>query len=155
VYDSLRSSAMVIMLVVGALVFGRFLTITRLPFEVADWVSSLQVAPVLVMIGIFLVFKIGGAIMDAFGFLIIAIPIFFPTAIQLGYDPNWFAIMLCIITSLGAIFPPIGVNVFVVKGLAPEVPITTIFRGACYFLAAYLICIIVLTAFPDLVTFLI
>lgn len=153
VSDSLRSSAMVIMLVVGALVFGRFLTITRLPFEVADWVAGLPVSPILIMAAIFVVFTIGGAIMDAFGFLIISIPIFFPTAIQLGYDPVWFAIMMCIITSLGAITPPVGINVFVVKGLVPEVPIEKIFKGSLYYVVAYLICIVVLTAAPDLVTF--
>jgi tripartite ATP-independent transporter DctM subunit len=153
-FDSLRSSAMVIMLVVGALVFGRFLTITRLPYEVADWVTSLSVAPIWIMVGIFIVFKIGGAIMDAFGFLVIAIPIFFPTAIQLGFDPIWFAIMLCIITSMGAIIPPVGINVFVVKGLAPEVPIIKIFKGAFTYVIAYLICVALLTAFPSWITFL-
>ncbi|AHV95649.1 TRAP transporter large permease [Paenibacillus sabinae] len=153
VSDSLRSSAMVIMLVVGALIFGRFLTITRLPYEVADWVTSLPLEPVWIMAGIFIVFAIGGAIMDAFGFLIISIPIFFPTALQLGYDPVWFALMMCIITSLGAITPPVGINVFVVKGLAPDVPITKIFKGSMYYVYAYLICIILLTAFPALMTF--
>ncbi len=153
VSDSLKSSAMVIMLVVGALVFGRFLTITRLPFEIADWVVNLAVSPILIMIAIFVVFLIGGAIMDAFGFLIISIPIFFPAAVQLGFDPIWFAIMMCIITSLGAITPPVGINVFVVKGLVPEVPIQTIFKGSFHYIAAYVICIAILTVFPGLLTF--
>jgi tripartite ATP-independent transporter DctM subunit len=149
---TLRTSSMVIMLVVGAVIFGRFLAITRLPFAVADWVTGLSIAPILVIIAIFIVFKIGGAIMDGFGFLIIAIPIFFPTAMQLGFDPIWFAIMLCIITSLGAIIPPIGINVFIVKGLVPEVPIMKIFKGALYYVVAYLICIVLLMVFPKLVT---
>lgn len=153
VSDSLRSSAMVIMMVVGALVFGRFLTITRLPFEVADWVASLAIPSVWIMAMIFAVFAIGGAIMDAFGFLIISIPIFFPAVVQLGYDPVWFAIMMCIITSLGAITPPVGINVFVVKGLAPDVPILNIFKGSMYYVYAYIICIVILTAFPKLMTF--
>ncbi|MGG1661982.1 TRAP transporter large permease [Brevibacillus sp. NRS-1366] len=150
-FDTLRASAMVVMLVASALVFGRFLTITRLPFEVADWVSALPLHPFFIMLGIYLVFVVGGAIMDALGFLIISIPIFFPTALSLGFDPVWFAIVLCIITSVGAITPPVGINVFVVKGLAPSVPITTIFRGAGYFLFAYMVCILLLTIFPALV----
>lgn len=152
IFHSLKTSSMVVMLVVGAVIFGKFLAITRLPFAVSDWVASLHLAPLLVVIAIFVVFKIGGAIMDGFGFLVIAIPIFFPTAIKLGFDPIWFAIMLCIITSLGAILPPIGLNVFVVKGLVPDIPITKIFKGAFYYVIAYLICIIVLIAFPKMVT---
>ncbi|MDT3425845.1 tripartite ATP-independent transporter DctM subunit [Paenibacillus forsythiae] len=153
VFDSLRSSAMVIMMVLGALVFGRFLTITRLPFEVADWVTSLTIPSVWIMVMIFVVFVIGGHIMDAFGFLIISIPIFFPAAVQLGYDPIWFAVMMCIITSVGAITPPFGINVFVVKGLVPDVPVMSIFKGSLYYVYAYLICIAILTAFPKLMTF--
>ncbi|PIC55989.1 C4-dicarboxylate ABC transporter permease [Sporosarcina sp. P12(2017)] len=152
---TLRSSAMVLMLVVGAMVFGRFLTVTRLPYAVAEWVTNLPVAPIFVLIAILIVYVIGGSIMDALGFLIISIPIFYPTVIALGYDPIWFAVLLCVVTSMGAITPPVGVNVFVVQGLTKETPITTVFKGASYFLVAYIAFIALLITFPQIILFLI
>lgn len=152
-FGALKSSAMVITLVVGAMVFGRFLAITRLPYEVADWVNSLHVSPVLILLGILVIYLIGGSLMDALGFLIISIPIFYPTVISLGYDPIWFAVVLCIVTSAGAVTPPVGVTVFVVKGLAPDVPVISIFKGACVFLISYAVLIYLLIAFPQIITF--
>lgn len=152
-FGTIKSSTMVITLVVGAMVFGRFLAITRLPYEVADWVNSLHISPVLVLVSILVIYLIGGSLMDALGFLIISIPIFYPTIISLGYDPIWFAVVLCIVTSAGAVTPPVGVNAFVVKGLSPEVPIMSIFRGACIYLVSYAVLISLLIAFPRIVTF--
>ncbi|MDQ0286762.1 tripartite ATP-independent transporter DctM subunit [Desulfofundulus luciae] len=151
-FGTLKSSTMVITLVIGAMVFGRFLAITRLPYEVASWASSLQVPPVLILVAILLVYLIGGALMDALGFLIISIPIFYPTVISLGYDPIWFAVVLCIVTSAGAITPPVGVTVFVVKGLSPEVPLMSIFKGASVFLISYAVLLSLLVAFPQIIT---
>lgn len=153
--NTIKSSTMVATLMIGAMVFSRFLAITRLPYEVADWVSALQVPPLLVLTGIFIIYLIGGCLMDALGFLIISIPIFYPTIIALGYDPIWFAVVLCMVTSAGAITPPVGVTVFVVKGLTPETPIMKIFKGAGVFLVPYLLVVSLLTAFPKIVTFLI
>ncbi|RST77231.1 TRAP transporter large permease [Siminovitchia acidinfaciens] len=152
---ALRSSAMVLMLVVGAMVFGRFLTITRLPYDVSEWVSNLPVPPIFVLISILIIYIIGGSIMDALGFLIISIPVFYPTVLALGYDPVWFAVVLCVVTSMGAITPPVGVNVFVVQGLTPKTPVTTIFKGAAYFLVTYLIFIGLLLLFPQIILFLV
>ena len=150
---TLKSATMVITLMIGAMVFGRFLTITRLPYDIAAWTGSLDVAPVLILSAILVIFVIGGALMDALGFLIISIPIFFPTIIALGYDPVWFAVVLCMVTTAGAITPPVGVSVFVVKGLTPDTPIMSIFKGAGYFLAAYVVITVLLIAFPKIVTF--
>lgn len=151
--STLRSSIMVWMLIIGAMVFGRFLAITRMPFNVAEWVSQLAVPPVVILLSILGIFIIGGAIMDSMGFLTIAIPIFYPTILALGYDPTWFAIVICVVTSLGAITPPVGVNVFVVQGLTPTTPITTIFRGSSYFLIPYFVFIGLLILFPEIVLF--
>lgn len=153
VAGTIKSSTMVIMLVVGAMVFGRFLTITRLPYAVAEWTNALEVAPVFIVLAIIGIFVIGGALMDALGFLIIAMPIFYPTIISLGYDPVWLSIMLCIVTSAGAITPPVGVCVFVVKGLSERTPIMSIFNGAVKYLVAYAVIIALILAFPQIVTF--
>lgn len=150
---TLKSSAMVLMLVVGAMVFGRFLTITRLPFTVAEWVNQLPVPSIVVLLAILLIYVIGGSIMDALGFLIISIPIFYPTVVALGYDPVWFAVILCVVTSMGAITPPVGVNVFVVQGLTPQTPVTTVFKGASYFLVTYILFIGLLILFPQIILF--
>ncbi|MDT8860725.1 TRAP transporter large permease [Alkalihalobacillus sp. MEB130] len=151
IVSTLKSATMVMALIVGATIFGRFLTITRLPFEVAEWVNNLPVPTMVILICILLIYVIGGSIMDALGFLIISIPIFFPTVVALGYDPIWFSVLLCVVTSMGAITPPVGVNAFVVQGLSPKTPITTIFKGAGYFLVTYVIFIVILILFPQIV----
>lgn len=151
--STIRSTAMVILLVVSAVIFGRFLAATRLPFTVAEFVNGLAVPAIVILLAILLIYVIGGAIMDALGFLILSIPIFFPTVMMLGYDPIWFSILICIVTSLGSITPPVGVNAFIVQGLAKDIPITTIFKGAGYFIITYTILIAILILFPVLVTF--
>lgn len=152
-FGTLKSSTMVLTLVISAMVFSRFLTITRLPYEVADWTAALHVPSLIILLAILGIYILGGALMDALGFLIISIPIFYPTVMALGYDPVWFAVLLCIVTSAGAITPPVGVTVFVVKGLAPETPVMSIFKGAGYFLVAYAVLIALLIAFPGIITF--
>ncbi|WP_221563133.1 TRAP transporter large permease [Alkalihalobacillus sp. TS-13] len=148
---TLKSAAMVLMLVVAAMVFGRFLAITRLPFTVAEWVGQLPVQPIVVLCAVLLIYIIGGSIMDALGFLIISIPIFYPMVIALGYDPVWFAVLLCVVTSLGAITPPVGINAFIVQGMTPDTPITTVFKGTAYFFVTYIIFISLLIMFPQII----
>lgn len=155
VAGSIKSATMVITLIVGAMVFGRFLTITRLPYAIAEWTNGLQVSPIMVIVAVVGIFVIGGALMDALGFLIIGIPVFYPTIIALGYHPVWLAVVLCIVTSAGAISPPVGVNVFVVKGLSQSTPVMSIFNGAVKYLVAYAVLIAALIAFPQIVTFMV
>jgi len=92
--------------------------------------------------------------MDALGFLVATIPIFFPLAVALGYDPIWFTVMLTLVTTMGAVTPPVGVNVYIVSGLVPDIPIQTIFRGVMVFLIAYVIVLLLLVVFPQLALFL-
>jgi tripartite ATP-independent transporter DctM subunit len=154
VAETLRISAMVILLITGAVLFGRFLTVTRLPFELADWAASLPVPPGAILLVVLLIYLIGGALMDALGFLVVTIPIFFPLAGALGFDPVWFTILLTVVTTMGAITPPVGVNIFIVKALAPEVSIRTIFAGVAYFILAYVLCIAAIWFFPETVLYL-
>jgi tripartite ATP-independent transporter DctM subunit len=151
VSETLRISAMVILLITGAVMFGRFLTITRLPFELAEWAAALPVPPEAILVVVLLIYLVGGALMDALGFLVVSLPIFFPLAAALGYDPIWFTVLLTLVTSLGAVTPPVGVNVFIVSAMAPEVPIQTIFRGVGLFMVAYVLCIAAVIIFPGLV----
>jgi len=154
VSDTLRISAMVIMIVAGAMIFGRFLAVTRIPFDIAAWVVTLPVSKTVIMAIIFGIYIIGGAVMDALALLLITLPIFFPVAMELGYDPIWFGVTITVVTTLGAVTPPVGATTYVVGGMAKDIPLEAVFKGVTYFLPAYLLCVICLMLFPQIVTFL-
>ena len=154
VTDTLRISCMVIVIVAGAMIFGRFLAVTRIPFDIANWVVQLPVSGTVIMAIIFAIYILGGAVMDALALLLITIPIFFPVATKLGYDPIWFGVTITVVTTLGAVTPPVGATTYVVGGMAKDVPLEDVFRGVSYFLPAYIICIVILMLFPSLITFL-
>ena len=152
VLDTIRISCMIIVLITGALIFGRFLAITRLPFEVASWVVSLNLSKSLIMFFIFLIYMIGGALMDALALLLVTIPIFFPVAIKLGYDPIWFGVVITIVTTLGAITPPVGVSIYVISEISRDIPLEDIFKGVFYYIPAYLLCLVIFLWFPQIIT---
>jgi len=154
VTDTLRISCMVIMIVAGAMIFGRFLAVTRIPFDIAAWVVNLPVSGMFIMMIIFAIYIIGGAVMDALALLLITIPIFFPVSQELGYDPIWFGVTITVVTTLGAVTPPVGATTYVVGGMAKNVQLEEVFKGVTYFLPAYIICVLLLMAFPMLVTYL-
>jgi len=154
VMDTLRISCMVIMIVAGAVIFGRFLAVTRIPFDIASWVVELPISNTAIMMIIFAIYIVGGAVMDALALLLITIPIFFPVANQLGYDPIWFGVTITVITTLGAVTPPVGATTYVVGGMAKDVPLEDVFKGVTFFLPAYIICVLLLMVFPRIVTFL-
>lgn len=149
--ESLRVSAMVLLLITGAVVFGRFLSLTRLPFELADWVSALDAPRVLVLLLVILIYLVGGAFMDALGFLVISIPIFFPLAVALNYDLIWFTIIITLVTTIGAVSPPVGVNVYIVSALDKSLDVMTTFKGTMVFYIGYFVCIALFIAFPGIV----
>lgn len=154
VTDTLKISCMVIVIITGALIFGRFLAITRIPYNIAAWVATLPFSKLTIMAIIFIIYLIGGAIMDALALLLITIPIFFPVAEGLGYDPIWFGVTITIVTTLGAVTPPVGATTYVVGGMAKNVPLERVFQGVTYFLPAYILCVIIMMLFPDLVLYL-
>lgn len=152
--DALRVTCMVIVIVWGAVIFGRFLTISRLPFLAVDFVSTLQVPPFMILICILLIYTIAGMVMDALGFLLISIPIFFPMALKLGYDPVWFGCILTVVTTLGAVTPPVGICAYVVSGMAPDISLSTVFRGVLWFIPAYVVTMGMMILFPQIALFL-
>ena len=154
VTDTIRVSCMVIVIVAGAMVFGRFLAVTRIPYDIASWVVGLPVPEMAIMAIIFVIYILGGAVMDALALLLITIPIFFPVAMELGYDPIWFGVTITVVTTLGAVTPPVGATTYVVGGMAKDVPLEDVFKGVAYFLPAYLLCILILMLFPKIVLFL-
>ena len=152
--DTLRVSCMVIMIVSGAVIFGRFLTVTRIPYDLATSVSLLPVPATVIMMIIFFIYIIGGAVMDGLALLLITIPIFFPVATKLGYDPLWFGVAITVVSTLGAVTPPVGATSYVVGGMAKDVPLEDVFKGVLFFIPAYIISALLLMVFPAIITFL-
>ena len=154
VKDGLRTACMVLFIITGATVFGHFLAISNIPFVLADWVGGLPMPPMAVMAVIIFIYFIGGFFMDSMALIVVTIPIFFPVVMNLGFDPIWFGVIIVLVGEMGVITPPVGVNVFVIKGIAPDVPLHVIFRGILPFLVALIILTILLTIFPNIATFL-
>ncbi len=148
IVDTLRISCIVFMIVAGAVIFSRFLSLTRLPFEAATWISSLDLPGWAIFWIIMFCYIIGGCIMDALAFLLISLPIFYPIAKQLGYDPIWFGQVITVVTTMGSIMPPIGICCYIVAGMAKDIPLGTVFRGSMYYLPSYIVAILILLLFP-------
>ncbi|MFP3912341.1 MAG: TRAP transporter large permease [Desulfobacteraceae bacterium] len=152
--DTTRISCMVMIIVTGAVVFGHFMAITRVPFDLAAWVTGLPLPRFAIMMVIILLYLCGGCFMDALAMVMLTVPIFFPVAQALGFDPIWFGVVIVLITEMGVITPPVGVNVYVVSGVAKDVPLETIFKGVLPMLLALVICNLMLLIFPQIALFL-
>ena len=147
--DTVRISCMVFMIIAGATIFGRFLTLSRLPFMLAESIIQLGLpGPVvlLLMIGCYI---LGGCLMDALAFLLISLPIFYPIVLNLGYDPIWFGEVVCLVTTLGAITPPVGVCCFIIAGMAPHIRIEQVFHGSMYFIPSYVFTMLCMMICPN------
>ena len=153
IYDTVRVSCMIFSLVLGGIIFGRFLAVTRLPYEMAQWVSGQDLPTGLILVIICIVYIIGGMLLDALALLVITIPIFFPLAEHLGIDQLWFAVLITLVTTMGAVTPPVAINVLVVSSMCPGLALDKLFRGVMYFILAYLVCIGIMTAFPGIATY--
>jgi C4-dicarboxylate transporter, DctM subunit len=152
--DGLRISCMIMLLIAGATVFSHFITRTNMPSVLAEWVGSLAVPGFVVMILILVFYFILGTFLDAMACIVLVVPILFPMVLNLGYDPIWFGVMVTLISMTAVVTPPDGVNVYVVKGIARDVPITTIFKGTIPYLAPFTVATILILVFPQLATFL-
>lgn len=152
--DTIRVSGMLYMIIIGAIVFGKFATVTRVSFGLASWAESLALPAVGIMAILIVIYLIGGLFMDSLALVTLTIPIFFPLVQRMGFDPIWFGVIIILVAEMGVITPPVGVNVYVIKGIATEVPLETIFRGVMPFTIAVLITLGLMLAFPQLALFL-
>jgi len=152
--DSIRISAMIMFLVAAATVFGRFLAVTNIPTTMAVWAGDLPVHPVAVLAIILLIYLLLGCFIDALALILLTIPIFYPVAVHLGFDPIWFGVIIVLVVGMGVITPPVGANVYVVAGIVKDTPVVTIFRGVWPYLLSIILCIAILTLFPQLALFL-
>lgn len=152
--ESGKTTAMVFLILIGADIFGYFLAVSRLPFEMGNYVAGLPVNRYVILIAIIFVYLFLGAIMSAMAMIIITVPIFFPVILALGFDPIWFGIIIVRMVEIGQITPPVGINVYVMQGIAKDIPMYTIFRGIVPFLIADFCEVALLVAVPQLSLFL-
>jgi len=152
--ETIRTSCMVIIIVTGAVIFGHFLAITQLPTKIAETTATLPL-PAWGIIGVIIIFYlIAGCFVDALALVFLTTPIFYPVVMELGYDPIWFGVMIVLVTQMGIITPPVGVNVYVVSGMERDVPLHAIFQGAIPFVWALVVAAILLIMFPQIATYL-
>ena len=145
-------TGMIIVLIVGAFVFMRFLAVSKLPFTISDFMAGLVFSPYVVFSIIVIFYIVLGMFLDIMAGIILTIPIVFPMIVALGFDPIWFGVIVVLIMEMGLITPPMGMNVFILSGIT-KVPVSTMFRGVIPFVFAMIGLIIVLTIFPQLVLF--
>jgi len=154
VKDTIKVTCEVMIIVTGAVIFGHFIAVTKIPLVLTDWVAGLSLPTAAVMGLIVLMYLLGGFFMDALALITLTIPIIYPLILSLGFDPIWFGVIVVLVTEMGVITPPVGINVYVIKGIAEDVSLETIFKGILPFLAALIVAVVILIAFPQIATFL-
>jgi tripartite ATP-independent transporter DctM subunit len=147
--DGLQISCMILWLIAGATVFGHFMTISRIPLVLVEWVQNLPFSPNIIMIFLCLLYFVGGCFIDAMALIVLTIPFVFPVVLELGFDPIWFGVIIVLVSGIGVISPPVGVNAYVIKGIAPEINLGTIFKGISYFILPIILCIALLIVWPE------
>ena len=154
-YESLKVYSSIFLIILGAYIFVRFLALTRLPIAFSEFIVELPIHPMLIYAGILGVYLILGCFMDALGLLFLTVPFIFAPMVKLGFDPIWFGIIVIKMLEIGLITPPVGIQAYVLKGVAPHLSMDDIFRGFVpFFLVDLFIVIGLLTLFPQIVTIL-
>jgi C4-dicarboxylate transporter DctM subunit len=151
--ETVKTTSMIFFILLGAMILGYFLAVTRLPFKLAEIVGGLPVSRYVILILIMVIFLLLGCVMDSLAMIILTIPIFFPLIDKLGFDAIWFGILVVRAAEIGLITPPVGMNVFIIKGVAKDVPMYTIFRGIIPFVIADLCHVTLLIAVPQISLF--
>ena len=150
ILETVKTFAFVYLIVIGAFLFNPFLAVTQIPANLAAAMPGLDLSPVVILIVIVFGYIVLGTFLEGLAMMVLTLPIVFPLIKDLGYDPIWFGALLVVILEMSLISPPLGLNVFVVKGIAEGVPMGEIFRGIIPFWGAMLICTALLIAFPDI-----
>ncbi len=148
--DTVKTTAMIFTVLIGAILFNNFLILASVPDLASDWISGLPLGKTAILLVIVAMYFVLGCLLDSLAMILLTIPIVFPIVKALGYDLVWFGIIIVMVVELGLITPPIGMNVFVIKGMAKDVPLETIFRGVTPFIIAQIVLIGLLIAFPQI-----
>jgi len=149
--ETAKISIMIFMILAGAYVFTYFMALSMIPMRLADWLGSLAFSRYIILAIILLGYIVLGCFLDATSMMVLTLPVIFPTVLKLGFDPIWFGVISVLMMEAGLITPPLGLNVFVISGVA-DVPIEQVFRGAIYFLLAIFAVVVLITVFPQIAT---
>ncbi|HOG15790.1 MAG: Sialic acid TRAP transporter permease protein SiaT [Syntrophaceae bacterium PtaU1.Bin231] len=152
--DTVKSTGMILIIIMAAVLSARFLTLSGFSHGLVDWINQLQVPRLIIFILVLGVYLLLGCFVGATGMMVMTLPVFFPIMMNLGYDPIWFGIIVVIMCEMAYITPPVGVNLYATKSVAPDVPIVTIIRGSMPFVGRDLLVTAILYMFPQIVTFL-
>jgi TRAP-type C4-dicarboxylate transport system permease large subunit len=145
---------MLFLILIGALMFAEFVNITTMPADLKAFVSRFEVHPLMVVAAIMVIYVVLGTAMEELSMILLTVPLFFPLIVHMGLDPVWFGILIVVVVEIGLISPPVGMNLFVLNTLLPQVPTRTIFRGVMPFVIVDCVRLAILTAFPIISTLL-
>jgi C4-dicarboxylate transporter DctM subunit len=146
--ESGRTTAMLFVILTGALMFAEFVNYTTMPDDLKRIVTTLNLSPIMVVAAICAIYVILGTAMEELSMILLTVPVFFPLIVHLGFDPIWFGVLVVVVVEIGLISPPVGMNLFVLNALLPQVPTQTVFRGVLPFVVADVIRLVILIAFP-------
>jgi tripartite ATP-independent transporter DctM subunit len=152
--ESARTTAMLFMILIGALMFAEFINITTMPADLVGFVRRFEINPIAVVAAICIIYVLLGTAMEELSMVLLTIPVFLPVIVQLGFDPIWFGILIVVVVEIGLISPPVGMNLFVLKTLLPGVPTGTVFRGVLPFMAADVVRMALILLFPSIALYL-
>ena len=148
--ESARTTSMLFLILIGALMFAEFVNITSMPKDLTDFVTKFQVNPILVVAAIMVIYVLLGTAMEELSMILLTVPVFFPLIVHMGLDPIWFGVLIVVVVEIGLISPPVGMNLFVLATLLPQVPTRTVFRGVLPFMLVDCVRLAILVAFPAL-----
>jgi C4-dicarboxylate transporter DctM subunit len=148
--DTVFSTAMLFFIIVGAFIFSRFIVLTRLPYELADWVQAAGIGPLMIVAAVVALYFVLGTFLEEVSTILITVPVIMPLMASIGYDGVWFGIFVTVMATIGLVSPPVGLTVFVIQAQNPDIPATKIYRGTLPFLAADFVLVALLVAFPAL-----
>ena len=152
--ETANITAMVFLILIGAFIFGYFLTVTGLPQAMASFFGTMPVSPYVILVAILIVYLILGCIMDSLSMVVLTTPIFFPVITKLGFDPIWYGVMMVVAMEQGQLTPPVGLNLYVITGVAKDVPMHEIIRHMWPFIIVLIVFMFIMIAFPELALFL-
>jgi len=152
--ETARTTALMFVILFGALIFSNFIEAAGLPTALSRWISALDVAPLVVILAIVAIYLVLGCALESISMVLLTVPIFFPIVVGLKYDPIWFGILVVVVTEISMITPPVGLNIFVINAMAPDVPSGTVVRGLVPFILAEIVLVLLLLAVPQMATLL-
>ncbi|MBE1555176.1 TRAP transporter large permease subunit [Sporosarcina limicola] len=152
--ETTRLTAMIFFILIGADIFSKFLALSRIPVLITEYVSNLNMSPMTIMFFILVVYFILGLFLEGIAIFVLTLPVVYPLIIELGFNGVWFGVVMVLVMNIGLITPPLGLSVYVISGVAKDIPIEKIFRGVVPMLLAMIICLLVIVLFPHVVTLL-